>query len=208
MQLQWRSSSTRIRTCYEDVLRFPSDEFKSWSLWKVLLCWGVCFTLHSMWMNKFFSVGFGFKSFIKIFSYNIFCSFFLLPQLLSDKKMFMIGIPGPSETSLCRWECGLQKWHRFWDREKWHSFWDRPCFRLQTSRHLPCQKNGVCPGGLCPPEQVRESSCVPCPSETSLCRWACRLQRQHIFWDRPCFRPSSSARRQVWTPDLCAPSLQ
>jgi hypothetical protein len=28
-----------------------------------------------------------------------------------------------------------------------------------------------------------------------LCRWACRLQRQDIFWDRPCFRPSSSARR-------------
>ena len=58
------------------------------------------------------------------------------------------------------------------------------------------------------PEQVRQPSCVPLPSETSLCRWTCRLQRQHIFWDRPCFGPSSSARRQVWTPDICAPSLQ
>ena len=28
------------------------------------------------------------------------------------------------------------------------------------------------------------------------------------FWDRSCFRPSSSARRQVWTPDICAPSLK
>jgi hypothetical protein len=54
---------------------------------------------------------------------------------------------------------------------------------------------------------VRGPSCVPCPWETSLYSWACRLQRQHI-WDRPCFGPSSSARRQVWTPDICAPSLQ
>jgi hypothetical protein len=40
-----------------------------------------------------------------------------------------------------------------------------------------------------------------------LCLGVCRLQRQDIFWDRPCFRPLSSARRQAWTPDLCAPSL-
>jgi hypothetical protein len=28
------------------------------------------------------------------------------------------------------------------------------------------------------------------------------------FENRPCLRPSSSARRQVQTPDICAPSLQ
>jgi hypothetical protein len=28
------------------------------------------------------------------------------------------------------------------------------------------------------------------------------------FWDRPCFRPSSSARRQDRTPDICAASLK
>jgi hypothetical protein len=48
----------------------------------------------------------------------------------------------------------------------------------------PPQRRGDCSGGLWPPEQVREPSYVPCPSETSLCRWACRQQRQHIFWDR------------------------
>jgi hypothetical protein len=58
------------------------------------------------------------------------------------------------------------------------------------------------------PEQVREPSWVPGPSVTSLCRKACRLQRQHIFWDRPCFGSSSSAMRQVQMPERCAPSLQ
>jgi hypothetical protein len=28
------------------------------------------------------------------------------------------------------------------------------------------------------------------------------------YWDRPCFWPSSSARRQVWKPDIGAPSMQ
>jgi hypothetical protein len=57
-------------------------------------------------------------------------------------------------------------------------------------------------------EQVRESFCVAGSSETSLCRWAHRLQRKHIFWDRPCFRCSSSATRQVWTPEHYVPSPQ
>jgi len=42
--------------------------------------------------------------------------------------------------------------NRFWDRQKQHSFWGRPHFRLQTSRHLLCQRRGVplpgrAPGG-------------------------------------------------------------
>jgi hypothetical protein len=117
-------------------------------------------------------------------------------------------VPDPSEFSLPRWECSLQKRHSFWDRQKLHSYWDRPHFWLQTFGHLTGQKRSVYPGGLWLPEQVRESSCVLCPSETSLCRWACRLQKQHIFWDRPCFRHSSSAKRQVWTPDICTPPLK
>jgi hypothetical protein len=76
------------------------------------------------------------------------------------------------------WAKGLQKQH---------SFWNRPHFRLQTSGHIPRQRWGSRLGVLWPPEQVREPSCVPHPSETSLYRWACRLQRQHIFWDRSCF---------------------
>jgi hypothetical protein len=33
----------------------------------------------------------------------------------------------------------------FWDRQSAQSFWSRPHFRLQTSRHLPCQRRGVWP---------------------------------------------------------------
>ena len=107
-------------------------------------------------------------------------------RALSEQVMEPSWIQDPSETSLFRWRCRLQKQH---------SFWDTPLFKLQTSRHLPRQRRGVCSRGLWPPEQVRQPSCVPCPSETNLCRWACRLQRQQIFWDRPCFGPSLSARR-------------
>jgi hypothetical protein len=47
-----------------------------------------------------------------------------------------LGFPDPSVTSLHRWQCGLQKLF---------SFWDKPCFQLQTSGHLYCQRRGVCP---------------------------------------------------------------
>jgi hypothetical protein len=88
------------------------------------------------------------------------------------------------------------------------SFWVRPHFGLQTLGHLPHQRRDGLREGLRPPEQMREPSCVLGPSETSVERSAHRLQRQYIFWDRPCFRPSSSARIQAWMPDLCIPSLQ
>jgi hypothetical protein len=35
-----------------------------------------------------------------------------------------------------------------------------------------------------------------------------RLQKQHSFWDRAPFGPSSSARRQNWAPNFCVPFLQ
>jgi hypothetical protein len=34
------------------------------------------------------------------------------------------------------------------------------------------------------------------------------MTEDNRFWDSPCFRPSSSARRQFRTADICAPSLQ
>ena len=67
------------------------------------------------------------------------------------------------------------------------------------------------------PEHLGEPTLVHVLSETSLCRWQCRLQKPYnfwdrqkrqSFWDRPCFGPSSSARTQVRTPDIRAPSLQ
>ena len=62
----------------------------------------------------------------------------------------------------------LQKGHSFCDRHKQESFLDRPHFGHQTSSYLPCQRRGVQPGGLSLPEQVRESSWVLGPSESSL----------------------------------------
>jgi hypothetical protein len=67
------------------------------------------------------------------------------------------------------------------------------------------------------PEHLREPSWIPDLWDTSLRRWECALQKVHSFWDRqkrhsfwgrPCFGPSSSVRRQIWMPDICAPSLQ
>jgi hypothetical protein len=104
----------------------------------------------------------------------------------------------------------------FWDRQKPHSFWDRPRFGFQASGHLPCLRRSVHParqgfaGAPGKPSLVRDLS------ETRLCRWECLLQKllsfwdrqkQHSFWDRPYFGPSSSAKRQVQMPDICAPSL-
>jgi hypothetical protein len=66
----------------------------------------------------------------------------------------------------------------------------------QTSAHFPVQRRGSLQGGLCPPEQVRTPSCIPGPSKTSLHRRAHSQQKQHSFWDRVPFRPSSTARRQ------------
>jgi hypothetical protein len=66
-------------------------------------------------------------------------------------------------------------------------------------------------------EQLGELSLVQDLSETILFRLECWLQKlqsfwdrqtQNCFWDRPCFGPSSSARRQVLRPAICAPSLQ
>ena len=34
---------------------------------------------------------------------------------------------------------------RFWDRQRLQGFWSRPCFGLQTSGYLPCQRRGVGP---------------------------------------------------------------
>jgi hypothetical protein len=60
-----------------------------------------------------------------------------LYNFMSLKKEIKISENGKnSETTLHRRECGLQKLH---------SFWDRPYFGLQTSRHLPHQRRGVCP---------------------------------------------------------------
>ena len=73
---------------------------------------------------------------------------------------------------------------------------------------FPAGEEEFAPPGRALPEYLGKPSWFPDPSETSLRRWECGLQKWHSFWDRPCFGPSSSVRRQVQTPDICAPSLQ
>jgi hypothetical protein len=46
---------------------------------------------------------------------------------------------------VCKGESVDSETNSFWDRKSAQTFWDRPHFRLQTSRHLPCQRRGVCP---------------------------------------------------------------
>ena len=64
-----------------------------------------------------------------------------LPEHLGKPSWFQDS----AETSLHRGEYGLEKLTAFWDRQKPQSFWGRPHFQLQTSRHLPFQRRGVCP---------------------------------------------------------------
>ena len=44
--------------------------------------------------------------------------------------------------------------------------------------------------------------------ETIPQRPVCTSESVHSFWDRPCFGPSSSAKRQVRMSDISTPSLQ
>ena len=108
--------------------------------------------------------------------------------------------PGPSETSLQNSAGRL--WRVSKQTAEATQLLEQTLFRAPDIWHIHHQRRGVRPGDLWMPEQVREPSYGSCPSETSLCRWACRLQRHHVFWDRYCFWHSSSTRRQFWTPDV------
>jgi hypothetical protein len=90
------------------------------------------------------------------------------------------------------------------------SFWDP----ILCSRHPARGEVSALPGRALL-EHLGEPSWFPDPSETSLqvrvwtteANSFCDRPRQHSFWDRSCFRPSSSARREVRNPDICVPSL-
>jgi hypothetical protein len=110
-------------------------------------------------------------------------------------------IPELSETSLHRWEYGLQKLHSFWERQKQPGFWGRPHFGLQTSRHLPCQRIGVHPAQKGFAGAPWGAILVPKSLRTNLHRWELGLLKLHSFWGRPCFGlhllPGSRCTRQI-----------
>jgi hypothetical protein len=79
------------------------------------------------------------------------------------------------------------------------------------SRHpgtFPARRKVSVQPGWDLPEHLGELSLIQDLSEDNQCRRECPLLKLHNFWDRPSFRPSSSARRQVLTADICEPSLQ
>jgi hypothetical protein len=126
------------------------------------------------------------------------------PQHLEEPSW----IPDSTKTSLPRWECGLKKLtasgtgrsHRASEEE--HD---------SGSRHpgtFPARGEVSAPPKRALPQHLGEPSWFPDPTETSLHRWECGLEKLHIFWDKPCFGLSSSVRRQVWEPDICPHSLQ
>jgi hypothetical protein len=79
-------------------------------------------------------------------------------------------------------------------------FWGRPCFGRQTPGTFPARGEVSAPPWRALPQHQGETSWFLDPTETSLCRCQCGLQKLHRFWDKYCFRPSSSTRRQVRTP--------
>jgi hypothetical protein len=104
----------------------------------------------------------------------------------------------------------------FRDRRDPQSFWGSTLFRLQTSDHLPGQRTGVHPareafapgtaGAILVPGLRQKVVCTGESVHTEANSF-CDRPKQHSFWERFCFGPSSSARREVLTPDICAPSL-
>jgi hypothetical protein len=126
-----------------------------------------------------------------------------VPEHLGETSCFL----DPSETGLCRWECGLQKLTASGTGRGHTASGADP---ISGSRYLgtfPAIGEVSAPPGRALPEHLREQSLVQDFSETRLCRWECQLQKLHSYWDRwkwhaiwdrPCFRLSSSARRQDW----------
>jgi hypothetical protein len=82
----------------------------------------------------------------------------------------------------------------FWDRQGHTAFGAGPISGSRFLGTFTARGEVSSPPGRALLEHLGKPSWFPDPSETSL--------------RRPCFRPSSSARRQVQIPDICAPSLQ
>jgi hypothetical protein len=127
----------------------------------------------------------------------------LTPEHLGEPSWFL----DPSETSLRRLECGLWKLTACGTGKSNTAY---GADLVSGSRHpgtFPARGEVSTPPRKALLEHLGEPSLVRGHSETSLCKWECGLQKLHSLWGR-CFRPSFSARSQVWMPDICAPSLQ
>jgi hypothetical protein len=101
--------------------------------------------------------------------------------------------------------------------QKQHSFWDRvtcgPISSVMRQIWAPdlcafSPPEGSLPLGKAPTAGPGESAILYPRSFRDQAGKDSGWQKQHGFWDRVPFMPSSSARRQSWAPDLCAPSLQ
>jgi hypothetical protein len=92
--------------------------------------------------------------------------------------------PDPSETSLHRWECGLQTLTASGTGGSHTASGADP---VSGSRHpgtFPDRGEVSIPPGRALQEQLGEPSLIRNLSETRLCRWECELQKLHSFWDK------------------------
>jgi hypothetical protein len=95
----------------------------------------------------------------------------------------------------------------FWDRQKPQSFWGRPCFKLQTSGLLPCQRRGVCHAQKGFATASGGDTLVPGSHRDYSAQVRVWTTEATQIVGQALFRPSSSAKRQVQTPDICPHSL-
>ena len=96
-----------------------------------------------------------------------------LPEHLGEPSWFL----DPSETSLHRWECGLQKLTTSGTGRSHTASGAGP---FSGSRHLgtfPAKGEVFTPPGKALLEHFGEPLCFLDPSETGLCRWECGLQK-------------------------------
>jgi hypothetical protein len=131
-------------------------------------------------------------------------SFFKDVQQASGTE-WVILVTGLRQKVICTGESVHTEADSFWDRQEPQSFWGSALFGLQTSDRLPTRRRGVCPGQEAFASGTDRAILVPGLHRKVVCTG--ERPKQHSFWKRFCFGPSSSAKREVQTPAICAPSL-
>ena len=116
------------------------------------------------------------------------------------------------KSSLHRWECVHRSWQLLGQVGATELLRQRP-FQAPDIRS-PARPEYSCspgPGGFWLGNRGSHLGSGN-PLKSSLQKWECAhrsfcdRQKQHSFWERFCFGPSSSARREVRMPNICAPS--
>jgi hypothetical protein len=112
-------------------------------------------------------------------------------------------LPDPSETSLCR--SARELWRVSKQTAEATQLLGQALFWAADIQAPSPREERWLSGRAQPPEQVREPSCLLCPSETSLCSSAHRLQRMSK-WTAKATQLLGQTSILGWAPDIWAPS--